>query len=289
MRTIADINQKQLSAAEQDIAKATQVAPQNPIGYVQMGNLRLLQKHYDAAAKAYQKGLDVDPTNSDALGGLMNTYLVQKQPDKAIAAANAQIAKVPNSSAFYDLLGTALFNNKKDYAGAETALRKAAELDKKNSDALLKLGQVFNAQGASDKAIATFQQSLKENPNEISFYILLGELYEGQKKWEDARAMYQKALTLQPDNPVASNNLAYVILQTGGNVDVAISLAQTARRLMPDSPNAADTLGWAYYQKGLYPTAIDLFKEALKKVPNDPTFQDHLKKAQQAQPQQPGN
>jgi cellulose synthase operon protein C len=72
------------------------------------------------------------------------------------------------------------------------------------------------------------------------------------------------------------------MLQTGGNVDVAISLAQTARRLMPDSPNAADTLGWAYYQKGLYPTAIDLFKEALKKAPNDPTFQDHLKKAQQS-------
>jgi len=289
MRSIASVNQKQFATAEQDVSKAIQVAPQNPIGYVQMGNLRLLQKQYDASAKAYQKALDVDPANSDALGGLMNTYLLQKQTDKAIAAANAQIAKVPNSSAFYDLLGTALSNNKKDYAAAETALRKAAELDKKNSDALLKLGQVLNAQGSSDKAIASFQQSVKDNPNEVSFYILLGELYEGQKKWENARGMYQKALQLQPDNAVASNNLAYVMLQTGGNIDVAISLAQTARRLMPDSPNAADTLGWAYYQKGLYASAIDLFKEALRKVPNDPTFQEHLKKAQQAQPQQPGN
>jgi len=254
-----------------------------------MGNLRLLQKQYDPALKAYQKALDVDPSNSDALSGLMNTYLVQKQTDKAIAAANAQIAKVPNSSAFYDLLGTALFNSKKDYAAAEVALRKASDLDKKNSDALLKLGQVLNAQGATDKAIATFQQSIKDNPNEVSFYVLLGELYEGQKKWDDARNMYQKALTIQPDNPVASNNLAYVMLQQGGNIDLAISLAQTARRLMPDSPNAADTLGWAYYKKGLYPTAIDLFKEALKKVPNDPTFQEHLRQAQQAQPQQSGS
>ena len=289
MRTIAYINEKQFAKAEQDINKAIAVAPQSPIGYVQLGNFRLLQKQYDPAAKAYQKALDVDPSNSDALSGLMNTYLVQKQVDKAVDVANAQIAKVPNNSAFYDLLGTALFNNKKDYSGAEVALRKAADLDKKNSDALLKLGQALNAQGSTDKAIATFQQSIKDNPNEVSFYILLGELYEGQKKWADARAMYQKALTLQPDNPVASNNLAYVMLQTGGNIDVAISLAQTARRLMPDSPNAADTLGWAYYQKGLYPTAIDLFKEALKKVPNDPTFQDHLKKAQQAQPQQSGS
>jgi len=43
----------------------------------------------------------------------MNTYLAQKQSDKAIAAVNEQIAKVPESSEFYDLLGTALFNNRK--------------------------------------------------------------------------------------------------------------------------------------------------------------------------------
>ncbi len=251
-----------------------------------MGNFRLLQKQYAEAAKAFQNALDVDPSNSDALNGLMNTYLLQKQVDKAIDAAQAQIAKVPSNSNFYDLLGTALFNYKKDYKAAETALRKATELDKKNSDALLKLGQALNAQGSTDQAIATFQQSLNDNPNEISFYILLGELYEGQKNWDMAKQMYQKALQLQPENPIASNNLAYVMLQTGGNVDVAISLAQTARRLMPDNPNAADTLGWAYYQKGLYPTAIDLFKEALKKMPNDPTFQDHLKKAEQQRQQQ---
>jgi tetratricopeptide (TPR) repeat protein len=173
-------------------------------------------------------------------------------------------------------LGTVLFNNKKDYKGAEAELRKAAELDKKNSDALIKLGQVLVNQGSVDQAIATYQQSVKDNPNEISFYILLGELFESQKKFDDAKNMYQKALQIQHDNPAASNNLAYVMLETGGNVDVAMSLAQTARRLMPDSPNAADTLGWAYYVKGLYPSAIELFNEAVKKTPNNPTFHYHL-------------
>jgi cellulose synthase operon protein C len=66
--------------------------------------------------------------------------------------------------------------------------------------------------------------------------------------------MYQKALEIQPDNPLASNNLAYLILQQTaqrrGNVDVALAMAQTARRGMPDSSSVADTLGWAYYQKG---------------------------------------
>ena len=109
----------------------------------------------------------------------------------------------------------------------------------------------------------------------------MGELYEAKQDWGKAKEAYQKALEIKPDNPLASNNLAYVMLETGGNVDVALSLAQTARRGMPDSPNVADTLGWVFYQKGAYKSAIDLFEEALKlaeknKAPDDPTLHYHL-------------
>jgi len=198
-----------------------------------------------------------------------------------VAAAKAQIAKAPNNSAFYDLLGTILFDQKKDLNGAEAALRKSSELDKNNADALLKLGRVQVAKGSTDDAIATYQSSLKDNPREPGFYVLIGELYESKQDWERAKEAYQKALNLKPDDPLASNNLAYVMLQTGGNVDVALSLAQTARRGMPDSPNAADTLGWVFYQKGAYQSAIDLFQEALrlaekKRDPEDATVHYHL-------------
>lgn len=281
LRAIAEINRQKYAEAEQDLQKAMRFAPASTAPYVQMGNIRLLQKNYPEAGKVFQQVLDKDPSSSEGLSGLMNTFLAAGQPDKAIVAANAQIAKTPNNSNFYDLLGTALFNSKKDLKGAEAALRKAIELDKNNADALVKLGKVQVAEGATDQALATYQQSIKDNPREISFYILAGELYESQNNWDQAKAMYQQALGIQPDNPLASNNLAYVILQQGGNVDVALAMAQTARRGMPDSPNAADTLGWAYYQKGVYHSAIDLFQEALRLNEKqggaeDPTVRYHL-------------
>jgi cellulose synthase operon protein C len=83
-------------------------------------------------------------------------------------------------------------------------------------------------------------------------------------------------LEIQPDNPLASNNLAYVILQQGGNVDVAFAMAQTARQKLPDNPNAADTLGWAFYHKRVYTSAINLFKEAVKRDPDNALFNYHL-------------
>src|SRR5258708_1654609 len=140
LRALAEMSRKKYSDAEQDMHKAAQVAPNNPAPYVQMGNLHQVQKQYGEAIKSYQLALDKDPASTDGLQGVMNTYLAQKQLDQAIGAARAQIPKSPNLSGFYHLLGTALFE-KKDFTGAEAAFGKAVELDKNNSDALLKLAQ----------------------------------------------------------------------------------------------------------------------------------------------------
>jgi cellulose synthase operon protein C len=264
LKGVADLAREHFAEAQQDAQQALQRAPLNPAPYVQMGNIQLIQKHYAEAEKFYQQALDKDPSSGEGLSGLMNTYFAQKQYDKAVAAANAQIAKSPNNSNFYDLLGTALFNGKKDFPAAEAALHKAVELDKTNIDALEKLGKVQVQEGASDKALALYQQSIKDNPREVIFYILSGELYEEKKDWDRAKSMYQQALSISPDQPRAANNLAYLMLEQGGNVDVAMGLAQTARRGMPESPDAADTLGWAYYHKGIYQSAINQFQEALR-------------------------
>jgi len=281
LRAVAEINRQKYSDAEDDLRKAIPLAPQSPAPYVQLGNLRFRQKQYSEAETSYREALDKDPSSSDALRGLMNTYIAEKQPEKAIAAANAQIAKSPGNSNFYDLLGTAQFEGKKDPKAAEASLRKAIDLDKTNSDALVKLGKVQIAEGSTDEALATYQQSIKDNPREITLYVLAGELFEAKSDWDGAKSMYQQALNIQPDNPLASNNLAYVMLQQGGNVDVALSMAQSARRGMPDSSSAADTLGWAYYHKGVYQSAIDLFQESLRLNErhggaDDPTVHYHL-------------
>ena len=118
--------------------------------------------------------------------------------------------------------------------------------------------------GSTDEAIATCRGALANHPNEPGFYILLGDLYQGRRDWTGATEAYQKALAIRPDNPMASNDLASVMLQSGGNLDVALSLAQTARRGMPRSPGVADTLGWIYYQKGAYHSAVDSLQEALR-------------------------
>jgi tetratricopeptide (TPR) repeat protein len=281
LRAISHINRQQFAAAEADINKAIEVKPHSHLGYVERGNLKFVQKQYSAADKAYRDALDRDSNSNDALRGLMNTYLAQDQVDKALAVANAQIAKSPANSGFYFLLGSVLYRDKKDLKGAEAAFDRSVELDKNNSDAVIQLGQVQAAKGEVDQAIATYQQAVKDHPGVPEFYTLLGELYGSKRDWTKAQEAYQKTLALKPGDPIAANNLANVMLQNGGNIDVAMSLAQTARRGLPDSPGAADTLGWVYYHQGVYGSAISMLQEALKlqskqHAPDNPNIHYHL-------------
>src|SRR5260370_16678053 len=86
--------------------------------------------------------------------------------------------------------------------------------------------------------------------------MLLAALEESHGQWQGAQQHYQKVLDLQPDNPIAANNLAYLLLQHSGNADRALSLAQTARRGLPDRANTAATLASPYIHNAPYTPAI---------------------------------
>ena len=280
MRAVALMAQHQFPGAEQDARKAIQVAPQAASGYLQMGNVTALQLRLSESESWYKQALGRDKTSVDALRGLINLYLGQKQLDKALAAVNQQIIASPNSSPFYDLLGIVQFN-KKDNNAALAAFKQSVELDKTNTDAYIRLGRLQTSMGALDDAVSTCNNGARDNPKEASFYTLLGSVYEKKHDLGQAKDSYQKALQLKADDPLTSNNLAYVLLETNGNPDLALQLAQTARRGLPEKSFVADTLGWAFYQKGIYDSAIGMFQEAIKlaqknKEPDNPDYHYHL-------------
>src|SRR5262249_25834003 len=86
----------------------------------------------------------------------------------------------------------------------------------------------------------------------------------------------QQALQLQPDNIVALNNLAYLLAETGGNLNEALQLAQRAQQKQPGVLTFADTLGWVYLKKNMSDSALQIFNASVRKEPDNPTFRYHL-------------
>ena len=106
--------------------------------------------------------------------------------------------------------------------------------------------------------------------------MLTGILYDTQKNYDKAKEYYEKALKIDPKFAPASNNLAWIYAEHGGNIDVALDLAQRAKEKLPDDPAVSDTLGWIYYKKGAFLKAISLLKEGSEKLQDNPAVHYHL-------------
>ena len=211
----------------------------------------------------------------DALQGLVTVFLAQNRPDRAVNRVQVQMTKVSERADLEYLLAESLIADRKT-AEAESALKRSIELDKTSVPAFLLLAQLQSAAGQFDNASSTLEESIRENPRDVRAYVDLGAYEERRGNWQKAQDLYKKALQIQPKQANAANNLSFLLLEHGGDMGYALSLAQTARGAMPASPNAADTLGWAYVKSGVYDTAIPLFQEAIKKTPTNPTYHYHL-------------
>ena len=275
LRAESEARAKQSAAAEADLNRAIQVAPQSSTPYNAMGTFLRAQGRTQEAQKYYEQALDRNANEFQSLAGIVNILMGQKQLTKAIARVEVHAAKVPNSDAVYTLLGGLQVANK-DLTGAEASLAKAFQLNPSNQDAIVLLSKVEMARGEGDKALETAYHSIANNSKQVAAYFFAGTMEELRGNMQKAEEVYRKALEIEPNYAAAANNLAYLMLQNGEDINAALALAQIARQKMPDSPSAADTLAWVYYQKGLYGLAADLLQEALQKAPDNPTYHYHL-------------
>jgi len=159
---------------------------------------------------------------------------------------------------------------------AERVLRKLIEKDPANNGGYDLLARLYALDGKLPQAEAQFRQAAERDPRSVAAQTMVGMILNAQGRITDAQQFYQRALAIDPRSPVAANNLAWLTAERGGNLDVALQLAQTAKAGMPDLPEVDDTLGYIYLKKGLTSLAIRSFSDSVKRDPKNATFQYHL-------------
>ena len=271
----ARFNLGDTAGAEADLNHVIELAPERPTGYIELGLLRTSQKRFTEAEALFRKALAWDPGSADAMKGLAAVYLAENKPADALHFLEGQIEHNRNSSPLFLYQGQVLLETKQ-YDAAEAALARAVELDQSNLVALLLLAQTRASLNKFDQAIADYRSAIALSPRNASLFVALGVLFEKKRDWQQASDNYRKALALKSDEPLAANNLAYLLLEHSGDVNVALSLAQTGRKGLPNLPNSADTLGWAYYRTGAYSAAAPLLETAVRAVPDNQSYRYHL-------------
>jgi Flp pilus assembly protein TadD len=237
--------------------------------------LQLLQKNFTGARRSYEKALSLDQRDVESLAGLVQVALATNRPKEATALV-AKAVERDASVANVQLLAARTSLSVGDTVAAERALRRTIELDPSVVEAYSMLGGLFVLQRRLEEARREFERFVAQQPGSVGAHMLLGTVLEALQKPAEAEQAYKAALRIDPQAPLAANNLAWMYVSAGRDLHVAFELAQAAKRRAPDNPSVNDTLGWVLYKRGLFEQAERALSDSLVKNPGNPGTQYRL-------------
>jgi tetratricopeptide (TPR) repeat protein len=211
----------------------------------------------------------------DALAGMNQLDLEEKRIDQMKARMAEALRARPQNGPLL-LLGARTYGSLGDLATAEKMLQQAIAADANNLDAYSMLGRLYATQQRLGEATAQFEKLAERQPKSVSAHTIAGILLDMQNRTGDARKKYERALEVDPRAAVAANNLAWIYAETGGNLDMALQLAQTAKSQLPERAEVNDTLGWIYHKKGLSAMAVTPLLQSVQKDPKNAMYHYHL-------------
>jgi tetratricopeptide (TPR) repeat protein len=264
----------ELHRAQAELRQLIVRFPDSAAVHTQMGML-LGQSHDETKARAeFERALQLRPDAVEALGGLIALDLAARNYAAARARVDARMASAP--TAVLLMLAARTYAAGGDLVSTERFLRQAIDLDGSYVAAYGALGQLYVMQGRLPEALVDFQALAAKSPKSVAAQTMVGIILQVQGKADAARESFEQVLRIDPEAAVAANNLAWMYAEHGGNLDVALHLAQTAQKRLANVPQVSDTLGFIYYKKDLLSLAISTLKKSAEKDSGNALYQYHL-------------
>jgi tetratricopeptide (TPR) repeat protein len=274
LRTRALIGMGEVKQARTELAAFSVQNPNIWEAKLQTAALDLAEKNYKACEEAFRK-MYAETKDPRALMGLTETYTVQGQYDQAIKLLKDEVAKTPDRIDYIVAIGNIAVRAQK-YPEALENYKKALEKFPRSADVWIRLGETQRRTGDLTSASASFNKAKDLAPNNVVPFVELALMADSAGQKDKARPLYEQILKIQPDHPIALNNLAYMLAETGADLDQAMTMAQRAKQKLPQDSNVADTLGWIYIKKNLSDPAITIFRELIRIEPDRSTYHFHL-------------
>ena len=280
IRAAAFLRSNQTPKAREELKHILDANPNSEEAMMQMGVVLVAEQKLKEAEDVFRKCYDLNPANASGLLGMTEVMMAEKQPDRAAQALRAEIQKYPTRQEFHLALGNLYVRSAKlDMAISEYTglLDKADRKSPTAADLYVRLGETQMLAQNVPGAIDSLKKAHDIMPNNSLILNTLASMLTTAGQRNEAKAAYESALRIDSENPVALNNLAYIIAESpGGDLNQALTFAQRANQKLPQAYEIADTLGWIYLKKNLPDNALELFKNNVSKAPKNPTYRYHL-------------
>ena len=261
----------------QAIATFTKVTTERPLSA--SAQLRLADAHHanknnEASEQNVRKALEIRPDYLDAQRALIILQMEAKKYQDAILVARSIQLQRPKDEAGFVLEGD-VAAVRQDLYGAAAAYRAGLKI-RQSPLVAVKLHSVLLTSGNTAEADRFATDWLKTVPKDSAFLSYLGDVALSRKDYISAQKHYSGILKLEPDNPSALNNLAWITVQLKG--PNALAYAEKANTLSPNQPFFMDTLATVLSATGEHARAIEIQRKAVQLQPSSELLKLNLAK-----------
>jgi tetratricopeptide (TPR) repeat protein len=213
------------------------------------------------ALREYEKALALDPKNINVLNSLGVCFANLGQYERAIQTFREVLSLSPQDFMAAFNLGFGL-EGRGDYRGALDTWEALAQREG-SFDLAYHLGRLYREQGDLDKAAHWFKKAEEAPERKGVIYRALGEVQEARGLWKEAMNFFKKALKANPQDAGSLSRLGALYLERESSLNVALSLCQQATRIDPKKGLYWFNLGRAYLKNTSYQEAVAAFQKAL--------------------------
>jgi tetratricopeptide (TPR) repeat protein len=234
------------------------------------------QKRFDQSIQSFESAYSKSPLQLQPMVDLVRTYIRSGKIDEAHSFIDSVL--VANKDSYFgNLLKARLYAMEDKATEAEESFKKAISIDPKNLSGYRTFASFFIDARDFPQALDTIKAGLDVNNEDIALVLMKANVQEMQKDFDEAIKSYEQILEAQPENLIAKNNLANLLLMRKDDQN-AISRAYELAKTFEGTniPAFKDTLGMAYLEKGETENAKGVFEELTEQYPLVSMFQYHL-------------
>ena len=254
---------KQYNQAIATFEKVATLRPQSAQPLLMLAAAHQSSGDQQKTLNALEKALHIEPTFLAAQLALINMQLAAGKPDEALAVAREIQKQKPREPIGYLREADILQATKHSKESLTVLERGFKATSSPGIVAALHLG--LTKVGRQSDADQLAKNWLKDNPKDVVVRSYLADRALKTKDYELAARLYKTILSIQPNMPVALNNMAWVGEQLKD--PQALEYAKQANLLRPNTPRIMDTLGWILVERGSVDEGVAVLQKAVELTP----------------------
>jgi len=201
------IQMDSLDAAVKNLQQALELSPNNPLGNYYLGVLYIQKQRPGEAIPHLKKALVFNPNWIPALLSLANSYESIKQYSIADSLYEKILEVEPDNATALNNYGYSLSVRGIQLDKALRMAQKAISINSENGSFLDTIGWILYKKGNYEEALEYLEKAFSRRQDSAEVAEHLGDVYKKLGMDDKAKASWEKALELAPNNSAIKNKI----------------------------------------------------------------------------------